>query len=230
VKFVVCADEYGNTELQSDCTTEVRECEHEYEYQYTEVEVTCREKGKEIRKCKYCGKVKEFTVYTSSYIHKDSDLTKKIVEPTCTVDGYSYYQCKYCGKWITDDTHKEETIKATGHKYSSWITLKKASALEYGYKIRKCSTCQNEDTKIVSPLKAKVTLKKSSVTIKKKGAYTLKIKSKTYGDKISKWVSKNKKIATVNSKGKVTGKKKGTTTITLQMKSGAKATCKVKVK
>lgn len=46
-----------------------------------------------------------------------------------------------------------------------------------------------------------------------------------------KWSSSNKKIATVNAKGKVTGKKAGTVTITVKATdgSGKKATCKVVV-
>ena len=44
-----------------------------------------------------------------------------------------------------------------------------------------------------------------------------------------KWTSSNKKIATVNSKGEVRGKKNGTCTITCTLKNGKKLVAKVKV-
>lgn len=46
------------------------------------------------------------------------------------------------------------------------------------------------------------------------------------------WKTSNKKIATVNSKGKVSAKKKGTVKITATAKDGSKkkATVKIKVK
>ena len=56
--------------------------------------------------------------------------------------------------------------------------------------------------------------------------YTLKIKGTK---KKVKWTSSNKKVATVNSKGKVTAKKKGTATITAKV-SGKKYKCKITVK
>lgn len=49
------------------------------------------------------------------------------------------------------------------------------------------------------------------------------------GDKIVKWESSNKAVATVNKKGKITAKKAGKATITI--KSGSKkTTVKVTVK
>ena len=49
------------------------------------------------------------------------------------------------------------------------------------------------------------------------------------GDSIASWKSSKSKVATVNSKGKITGKKVGTAKITVTLKSGVKATVKVKV-
>jgi len=62
------------------------------------------------------------------------------------------------------------------------------------------------------------------------GDYINNTKTYTYEDKISKFTSSNKKVATINKKGKVTAKKKGTAKITVKMKSGCKAMCVVKVK
>ena len=73
----------------------------------------------------------------------------------------------------------------------------------------------------------------SSISINKK-KYTL-VKGSTLKLKINgtskkvKWSSNNKKIATVNSSGKVTAKKKGTCTITGKV-NGKKYTCKITVK
>lgn len=44
-----------------------------------------------------------------------------------------------------------------------------------------------------------------------------------------KFYSSNRKVATVSSHGKVTGKQEVIATITLKMKSGVKAACKIKV-
>ena len=65
---------------------------------------------------------------------------------------------------------------------------------------------------------------KATITVGKKVQLTLKGYSGTV-----KWSTSNKKIATVSSKGKVTGKKAGNCTITA--KAGKKKyTCKIKVK
>lgn len=76
-----------------------------------------------------------------------------------------------------------------------------------------------------------VTLKKTSATIKKGKTVKIEIKSTIVkNDKVKSYTSSNKKIATVDKKGKVKGIKKGKADITVTMKSGAKATFKVTVK
>ena len=73
---------------------------------------------------------------------------------------------------------------------------------------------------------SKIKISKTSITIKENKSYKLKI---TGTDEKVKWSSKNKSIATVSQKGKVTGKKAGNTTITAKVSSKT-LKCKVTVK
>ena len=79
----------------------------------------------------------------------------------------------------------------------------------------------------------KVGLNYSTIYLTKGKSKTLKamVSPTNAANKSVKWTSSNKKVATVNAKGKVTGKKAGTATITVKAKdgSGKKATCKVVV-
>lgn len=72
---------------------------------------------------------------------------------------------------------------------------------------------------------ASVKINKTKKTLYVGQTYTLKIKGT---NKKVKWSSSNTKIATVNSKGKVTAKKKGTVTITAKV-SGKKYKCKITI-
>lgn len=89
--------------------------------------------------------------------------------------------------------------------------------------------------------KVTVKLNKTQVSVEKGKKVTLEIVTKNVGKIVSKkWSSENKKIATVSSKGKVTGKKAGkSTVIHCKVKYKAKGSekvqskklkCKVKVK
>lgn len=63
----------------------------------------------------------------------------------------------------------------------------------------------------------------------KKTTMELKVKSKIATDSVKRWSSSNKKVAVVSQKGKITARKIGKTIITVLMKSGAKASCEIKV-
>lgn len=84
---------------------------------------------------------------------------------------------------------------------------------------------QNKGIQVVEA-KSKIKLNTTKKTIYKGSTYTLKVKGTK---KKVKWTTSNKKVATVNSKGKVTAKKKGTATITAKV-GGKKLKCKITVK
>lgn len=79
---------------------------------------------------------------------------------------------------------------------------------------------------VTAQAKAKPTLNKTKLTINVKKSYQLKVKGTS---KKAKWTTSNKKVVAVNSKGKITAKKRGTAKITAKV-SGKRYTCKVTVK
>lgn len=90
----------------------------------------------------------------------------------------------------------------------------------------------------VKQLVTSVKLNKKAISLKAKGkakqkTYTLKATvTKDANNKKVKWTTSNKKVAVVNSKGKVTAKKKGTCYISVTSTDGSRksAKCKVTVK
>lgn len=90
----------------------------------------------------------------------------------------------------------------------------------------------------VKQLVTSVKINKKAISLKAKGkakqkTYTLKATvSKDANNKKVKWTTSNKKVAVVNSKGKVTAKKKGTCYISVTSTDGSRksAKCKVTVK
>lgn len=83
-------------------------------------------------------------------------------------------------------------------------------------------------------VKTSVTVEQTVVKLSKTKAVvvkgkTIRLKATVTPKQSIKWSSENKKIATVNKNGKVTGKKGGTTKIIATAKDGTKATCKVTV-
>ena len=144
---------------------------------------------------------------------------------TCKEAGEKVYTCTVCGA-----TKKEVLPKTTDHKYT-WKVVSKATVFAPEKQQGTCSVCGtvvNRDNG--KKLTATIKLNATSIKLQKKQT-TKKIRvAMANGDSVRSWTSSNKKIVTVDKKGVIkAGKKTGTAKITVTLKSGKKATLKVKV-
>ena len=87
-------------------------------------------------------------------------------------------------------------------------------------------TVLSGSTGVIVAQAAEIKINKSKITLAKGKTYKLKISGTS---KTVKWTSSNKKVATVNSKGTVKAKSKGTATVTAKV-GEEKLTCKITVK
>lgn len=151
---------------------------------------------------------------------------RQIKAATYKTTGLMRYTCQVCGY------EKTETIPVIAHTHKyTWKTTAKATVFRPAKQEGTCSLCGKKQTRNYgSKLKATIKLNVSSITLKRKQATTKVKVSMAYGDSIKSWASSNKKIVTVDKKGKIkAGTKTGTAKITVTLKSGKKATLKVKV-
>lgn len=139
------------------------------------------------------------------------------VDPIVSQENGKYF--KYDPK--SDGGRTQITKKKFNKLLKKKIGSTKATKIKY-YK----KTKENVNRYLKS-LEKSITLNKEKIEIVKGDKYKL-IATVTGMNKTVTWSSSNKKIATVK-KGVVTGKKKGTATITAEC-GGKKATCKVTVK
>ena len=122
-----------------------------------------------------------------------------------------------------------------GYTFAGWFTGKDCkTAYDFNSNVTGDITLYAKWNKIPdqsfnTPTKYKVSLNASSIPLQKGKSTTAVKATLTKGDSIAKWKSSNKKIATVDKKGKITAKKTGTATITVKTKKGATASVKVKV-
>ena len=93
---------------------------------------TCTEKGYTLHTCTNCGNNYKDT-YTNATGHSYTLTSQK--SATCTTDGEKVYKCSKCG-----DT-KTETVKATGHNYTTKVVA--PTCTEKGYTLHTCTNCGN---------------------------------------------------------------------------------------
>lgn len=190
-------------------------------------EATCTEPGlTEGKKCSTCGKILEPQEEADPALgHQMKSVTDK--EATCGVDGRRHEECEVCGY-----KNAEEKIPATGeHKYGAYKVTRDATALTNGIKVRRCSVCGNQESASIAKLNPIIKLNTTSITLKVKQSTTkVTVSGLAKGDRVAFWKSSNTKIVTVSNTGKITAQKKtGSAVLTVTLKSGKKATVKVKV-
>ena len=133
-----------------------------------------------------------------------------------------------------------QTVKATGHKFSTWKTTKKATYTSTGTQTRTCSVCKKTETKTIAKLattpitKCTTSLAKTSVTYNGKAqtvAVTVKNGKTTLkaGTHYNVKFSNNTKIgkATVTITGIAKNGYSGTKTLTFNILPGKVAGLKV---
>ncbi len=109
------------------------------------VPATCKATGMtEGSHCGVCGIVIKAQQKVNAVGHSYS---ASVLVPTCTTGGYTTHTCTRC-----ENTFIDTTTKATGHRYSKWVVVEKASCTEDGEKQRTCNTCGEKDTDVILAL------------------------------------------------------------------------------
>ena len=188
-------------------------------------EATCTKEGKKISVCQNCGDTQTETIPAPG--HREEIIPAKA--PTCEEPGLTEgIRCSVCGEVLKEQKTEGE---ATGHNFSEYKTTKAATALNTGVKTRTCGVCGKEEIITIPKLKATIKLNVTSIVLKVGQSTTkVKVSGLAKGDSVASWKSGNTSLVKVTSSGKITaGKKTGSTTVTVTLRSGKKAVVKVKV-
>ena len=172
------------------------------------VEATCEKTGlTEGSHCGVCGKVLEAQREIPATGHKP--VTDKKVEATCENTGLTEgSHCGICNKVLK----KQETTPAKGHTWGEWKVVRAATASSEGEEQRSCTACGKAEKRSIAKLpQIAAPVIPSSLTIAKGKSAALKPASW----KKVKYKSSNKKVATVDKKGKVKAVATGTAKITV---------------
>lgn len=100
---------------------------------------------------------------TPSHSHSYSSKT---VKATCTSGGYTVHTCS-CGASYTDSY-----TDATGHRWSDWKTVKKATTSSEGRKQRTCSSCGKTESKTIAKVQGSSTSGGHRITGARKAVYS----------------------------------------------------------
>lgn len=189
----------------------------------------CETEGRRRVTCKKCKVTK--TEKVPSLGHKP--VTDAAIEATCQTKGKTEgSHCSLCGKILKT----QRTVKATGHKFGKWETIKEADFTSAEIQSRTCSVCKKSEQRTVGK-KLRAAMKVNTYYLPMKfGQKTtsLKVTGLIEGDSIVSWEIRDKKIAKVKGKANgactiTAGSIKGRTALTITTKNGAKKTVRISV-
>lgn len=92
--------------------------------------------------------------------------SSKTVKATCTSGGYTVHTCS-CGASYTDSY-----TDATGHRWSDWKTVKKATTYSEGRKQRTCNSCGKTESKTIAKVQGSSTSGGHKITGARKAVYS----------------------------------------------------------
>ena len=151
-------------------------------------------------------------------------VVKKTTVSLAKTSGSVYVKGKTTVKATVKNGKGKTTYKSNNTKVAKVSSTGVITGVKKG--TATITVTNNKVTKTFKITVKNPTLNKTSLNLKVKKTYTLKVQGKI--GKVT-YSSSNKKVATVNSNGKVTAKKKGNATITVKA-NGITLKCKVKVK
>ena len=178
---------------------------------------------------------------TKTYINpvkKEVKVAQKDSKAKFAKTSYNLYSTQ-SGKVSLVSDYKQDGIVSIKSSNPSKVSVNTAGVIKAGVvkgkavKVTITAVVKSGKTikTVVTVAPTKITLNATSVPLQlKKSTSVIKVAKATLpGDQIASWSTSNKKVATVSKSGKITAKKVGTAVVTITMKSGATAKCKVKV-
>lgn len=162
---------------------------------------------------------------TEDHAHQWVNDENGKTDPTCVTLGKQDQTCSICGLGTSI------IFPRKAHTFGDYKVTNKPTAFAEGSKMRTCSVCDYVEYTVIPKLPATIKVNVKNITLKTGQSTTaVKVSNLTAGDSIVSWKSDKPQIAKVTNRGKITaGKKTGTATITITLKSGITAKIKVKV-
>ncbi len=196
---------------------------HHWDHGTVTKDSTCISDGERTFTCSNCMLAIMSAISADSSKHIIKTIKGK--EATCTQTGLTDgSECTECGAVIV--AQKEKPAK--GHIFNSWTVTKSATAVSTGTRQRVCTKCDSKETQMIARLKATGKLNMTKIPLKVRQSTTqFKVTDLATGDKVRSYKTTNPKVASVNAKGKITAKKKGTTTLKVILESGKVLTAKI---
>ena len=117
------------------------------------------------------------------------------------------------------------------HVFGEYVVTTPPTIFSSGIATRTCTICGKTETKTLEKLSATIKLSASKLTLKVGQSYYAGslVSGIQEGDFVNSWKSSNANIASVDKDGKITGKKAGTATIQVTLKSGISSKIKVTI-